>query len=78
VRVQAPAAPSGARAGRVRATLQRGGATYASWSGHLAGEQRELRMPAVRRLAPGVYTLTLDYPGTAGRAIRRTLRLQVG
>jgi hypothetical protein len=78
VRVQAPAAPSGARAGRVRATLQRGGATYASWSGHLAGGQRELRMPAVRRLAPGVYTLTLDYPGAAGRAIRRTLRLQVG
>jgi hypothetical protein len=78
VRVQAPAAPSGARAGRVHATLQRGGATYASWSGHLAGEQRELRMPAVRRLAPGVYTLTLDYPGAAGRAIRRTLRLRVG
>jgi hypothetical protein len=78
VRVQAPAAPSGARAGRVRATLQRGGATYASWSGHLAGEQGELRMPAVRRLAPGAYTLTFDYPGAAGHSIRRTLQLQVG
>jgi hypothetical protein len=77
VRVQAPAAPSGARAGRVHATLTRGGGTYASWSGRLGSGQGELLMPAVRRLVTGSYTLTLDYPGAA-HPIRRTLRLQVG
>ena len=77
VRVQTPAAPSGARAGRVHATLTRGGGTYASWSGRLGSGQGELLMPAVRRLVAGSYTLTLDYPG-AGHPIRRTLRLQIG
>ena len=78
VRVQTPAAPSSARAGRVRATLTRGNGTYASWSGHLGSGQRELLLPAVRRPAAGEYTLTLDYPGGAGHSIRRTLRLQIG
>jgi hypothetical protein len=78
VRVQTPAAPSSARAGRVRARLTRGNGTYSSWSGHLGSGQRELLLPAVRRPVAGEYTLTLDYPGGAGHSIRRTLRLQIG
>ena len=70
--------PRGGSLRGVRASLQRGGRTFAVTSFARLDRRRGVRLFRRRTLTPGVYTLVLSGRDAAGRAVRATARMRFG